>query len=42
MQRTIDNSNRHRINFMRALDNAVNNGDLTVSKARDLRRSYDE
>jgi len=42
MQKTIDNSNRHRINFMRALKNAVACGDLTKYQANKLRNEYDE
>lgn len=41
MQRTIDNSSHHRIQFMQALKNGVMCGDLSEGKARELRRSYD-
>jgi len=42
MQETIDNSNRHRIQFMRALENGVACGDITKYQADKLRRGYDE
>lgn len=39
-QVTIDGSSRHRIQFMKALDNAVKCGDLTSYQADKLRKEY--
>ena len=42
MQKTIDQSNRHRIQYMKALENASKNGDITQWKAKELRKGYDD
>ena len=39
-QLTIDNSNRHKIQYLKALDNGVTSGDLTQYQADKLRKDF--
>jgi len=41
MQTSVDNSDLHRVMYMKALEIGVQNGDLSEYNAQMLRRSYD-
>ena len=41
-QKTIDNSDPHRIYYMKALKNALDKGDISQYQADKLRKEYDD